>query len=164
MRNRHQFLQVRVTGEEKAAIKRAAERAGMEMSSWVLSRLFLRPPRVFQALVTALDTDPERRRYAFAELNDFLSSMGPLELRQAVADAPAATLEPYLRNYVAAMVETAAHRANIAAPSWTTEVAPLATPVFGSSLPALRMHLLARSPPAFRRRNIFIDAPLGDRV
>jgi hypothetical protein len=81
-----------------------------------------------------------------------------------VAGAPAAPLEPYVANYVAAMVETAAHRAAVAAPVWTAEIAPLATPVFGSPLPALRMHLLVRAPPAFRRRNIFIDATIGDRV
>jgi hypothetical protein len=40
----------------------------------------------------------------------------------------------------------------------------LPQPVFGSELKALRLHLLTNSPPAFRRRNIFIDATLGDRV
>jgi hypothetical protein len=36
--------------------------------------------------------------------------------------------------------------------------------VFCSSLQSLRMHLLTHSPPPFRRRNIFIDSSLGQRV
>jgi hypothetical protein len=28
----------------------------------------------------------------------------------------------------------------------------------------LRLHLLLSAPPAFRRRNIFLDASVGDRV
>jgi hypothetical protein len=36
--------------------------------------------------------------------------------------------------------------------------------VFGSDLQNLRLYLLTHSPPPFRRRNIFIDSTLGDRV
>jgi hypothetical protein len=49
-------------------------------------------------------------------------------------------------------------------PRWTPAIPGLSKPVFGTSLVGLRLHLLLRSPPAFRRRNIFIDASLGDRV
>jgi hypothetical protein len=36
--------------------------------------------------------------------------------------------------------------------------------VFGTPIESLRLHLLTASPPAFRRRRIFIDATVGDRV
>jgi hypothetical protein len=44
------------------------------------------------------------------------------------------------------------------------EVAPLEEPHFGAPLQSLRLHLLAASPVAFKRRNIFVDAAVGDRV
>jgi len=72
--------------------------------------------------------------------------------------------DPYRLNYVTAMVELAAHRAGIAPPLWTADVEPLSRPVFIDPSINLRAHLLTASPPPFRRRNIFIDSSLGDRV
>ncbi|HTY49830.1 MAG TPA: hypothetical protein VMB48_09070 [Steroidobacteraceae bacterium] len=40
----------------------------------------------------------------------------------------------------------------------------MSEPAFGSELRSLRLHLLTQSPPAFRCRNIFIDASVGERV
>jgi hypothetical protein len=37
-------------------------------------------------------------------------------------------------------------------------------PAFGSSLASLRLHLLTRAPVALRRRNLFADASVDDRV
>ena len=62
------------------------------------------------------------------------------------------------------MVEYACARAGTPPPAWAGAIAPLAEPVFGSGLTSLRLHLLTRSPAPFRRRNIFIDATVGDRV
>jgi hypothetical protein len=164
MENKGQYLQIRVTRAEKTAIKAAAERAGMDMSAWVLERLLPARPAIFRGLMAALGAEPARRRYLLAELNDFLSSTGPHELPQITADPAPTALEPYLANYVAAMVETAAHRADVPPPSWTADIAGLAEPTFGAPFPGLRLHLLLNSPPAFRRRNIFINATLGSRV
>ena len=164
METKGQYLQIRVAPAEKAAIQAAAARAGMDMSSWVLERLLPPGPKRFQALVAALADAAESRRFGLAELNDFLSGLGPRELAQAIAAAPAAVLDAYLANYVAAMVETAAHRAEVPAPPWTAEIACLTAPVFATPLAGLRLHLLLSSPPAFRRRNIFIDATIGARV
>ncbi len=69
-----------------------------------------------------------------------------------------------MANYVATMVETAAHGKNVLPPGWTGAVRSLKEPVFVTPLAGLRLHLLLHSPPAFRRRNIFIDAGIGDRV
>jgi hypothetical protein len=92
-----------------------------------------------------------------------LTGLGAAGLRVAVAEPPP-PLEPYLANYLAAMVETAAHRADIVPPIWTANVAALTEPVFGTALPGLRLHLLLNTPPAFRRRNILVDSTVGDRV
>jgi hypothetical protein len=62
------------------------------------------------------------------------------------------------------MVEYAAARKELRPPDWTADVPPVAEPYFGTDLLTLRAHLLTRSPPPFRRRNIFIDASVGDRV
>ena len=162
--SKDRYLQIRVTPTEKTAIRQAAARARMDMSAWVLARLLPAPQARFQELIVALAEAGDARRYAFADLNDFLSNVGPRELEQAVADPPAAALEPYVANYVAAMVETAAGRFGSAPPPWTADIPGLPEPVFGTPLASVRMHLLMSSPPAFRRRNIFIDSTIGDRV
>ena len=102
-------------------------------------------------------------RFALAELNALLAGFSAGELRTAVAEFPAA-LSDFLRNYVAAMVEHACARRAVPVPAWTRAVEPLSEPVFGSELQSLRLYLLTQSPPAFRRRNIFIDSSVGGRV
>jgi uncharacterized protein (DUF1778 family) len=156
-------LQLRVSRVEKAAIQRAARRAGMDMSSYVLSRVLPRHERQVQELLRVLQDDASQP-LVLAELNDLLTRLAPEELRLAVAPAPPPSLSAELSNYWAAMVEHACARRLIPAPAWTRSIAPLEQPIFGSSLESLRLHLLAHSPPAFRRRNIFIDTTIGGRV
>lgn len=163
MKAKDQQLQIRVTKAEKAAIQRAATRAGLDVSRWALGRLLPPSSRRFSELTSELAANPTERRYLLAEINDLLAALRASEFAAATADPPA-PLEPYLANYVAAMVETAANRHGVASPAWTTQIAPLAEPVFGAGSPSLRLHLLLSSPPAFRRRRIFIDATVGDRV
>ena len=156
-------LQIRVTEDEKSAIRAAAERAGMDMSAYVLSRTLSMPEREFHESVAAL-TGPHAPSFALAEINSRLSKLTPAELREATSSAPAVELSPFLANYVAAMVETACARRGLRVPEWVCSIPPLASPAFGSTLQRLRQYLLTRSPAALRRRNIFIDASLGDRV
>jgi len=156
-------LQIRVSPGEKLAIHRAARRAGMGMSAYVLARVLPAAAGRFQEL-TAACLDPQGGRFGLAELNSWLAGLGAAELREAIASPPAAGLTPYLANYVAAMVEYACARRGIQPPAWTRAIAPLAEPAFGSSLLSLRLHLLTHSPVPFRRRNIFIDASVGGRV
>ena len=100
--------------------------------------------------------------YILAEMNDLLSNASAADI-ESLSAPPIA--DPYLANYVAAMVEQAAHRQGGAQPPlWTSGVAPLAQPVFAAPWMSLRTHLLLESPVAFRRRNIFIDSTIGDRV
>jgi len=155
-------LQIRVSPAEKAAIQRAARRAGLDMSAYVLGRVLPAPARQFQDLTEA-SRDPQGARFALAELNSWLAGLGAGELQGAVASPPLG-LTPYLANYVAAMVEVACAQHGVAPPAWTRSIPPLADPVFGSALMSLRLYLLTHSPAPFRRRNIFIDATVGARV
>ncbi|MBS0366304.1 MAG: hypothetical protein JSR67_10835 [Proteobacteria bacterium] len=135
----------------------------MDMSSYVLSRVLSVPAREFQQAMTALQS-ADAPAFALAGINALLSRLTATELPDAIASPPPATLSPYLANYLAAMVETACHRRHVAAPAWTRGITALASPVFATSLQSLRLHLLTHSPAPFRRRNIFIDASVGDQV
>jgi uncharacterized protein (DUF1778 family) len=156
-------LQIRVSEAQKSAIRSAAERAGMDMTSYVLCRVLSIPSQEFQEAVRML-TRPVAPSCALADLNSLLSKLTTRELRAAVAAAPEADLPPFLANYVAAMVETACAKHGVPLPAWTRRVPPLGEPAFGSDLKSLRLHLLTHSPAPFRSRNIFIDSSLGDRV
>jgi hypothetical protein len=157
-------LQIRVSPAQKAAIARLARHSGQGMSSYILSRVL--PERAGEFAQLVADSKPgERGRYALAALNAFLASLTEAEFADAVGHRP----EPWPRdtviaNRIAAMVETASVRRRVALPSWLQGIEPLEKPVFDSDLPGLRLHLLSRSPAAFRRRNLFVDSTVGDQV
>jgi len=162
-------LQIRVSAGEKAAIQRAARRAGMDMSAFVLARLLPPSGARFQELTSACGGEEAADRFApdrfaLAELNSFLAGLAGGELRDAVQSAPTARLAEIQANYIAAMVEHACARRGLDVPVWTGQIVPLISPFFGSRLESLRLYLLTHSPPTFRRRNIFIDASVGARV
>ena len=156
-------MQIRVSATEKAAIQRAASRAGMDMSAYVLARVLSLPAAQFRDGIRDC-AESASPRFALAELNSLLSDLSAGELRDAIAASPPPGLSPFLENYIAAMVEYACATRAIAVPAWTRAIAPLSEPVFGSELQSLRLYLLTHSPPPFRVRNIFIDSTLGDRV
>ena len=157
-------LQIRVSPEEKARIRARAASAGMDVSKWVLQQLLPPVEERFQRLCRGLDATPVKRKYVFAELNDFLSQLSARELVQAVRHRPAIELPAFEANYLAAMVEQASAVMAVSPPDWTRQVKPLDQPWFASSLKNLRLHLLTASPPPFRRRNLFVDSTIGDRV
>lgn len=160
---RSQQLQIRLTLAEKTALKRRARAAGQDLSAYVLARALPSEPDRLSAIVGAL-RDHTNRRFALAALNDSLSSLVPIEFYDAVAQIDVRTLSPLLQNYVAAMVEHAAHHKDVAAPEWTAAVVPLDEPFFATELKGLQLHLLRVTPVAFRRRNIFVDSTVGARV
>jgi hypothetical protein len=155
-------LQIRVSPSEKASIQRAAKRAGLDMSNYVLSKVISVPANRFQECIAA--AAGLNSSYGLAELNSLLTKLSTFELESAVAAAPAVSLSPFVANYVAAMVELACALRAIPIPHWTRTILPLVDPWFGSSVLSLRHHLLISSPAPFRRRNIFIDSSLGSRV
>jgi uncharacterized protein (DUF1778 family) len=156
-------LQIRVSAAQKAAIQARAKRAGVDMSSYVLSRVLPEVARQFDDCVRSI-ARRQASRFGLAELNALLSRWTAPEIEAAVRERPSADLSPYVANYVAAMVELACARHGLQVPTWINDIPPLAEPVFGSSLTSLRLHLLTHSPPAFRRRNLFIDSSLGAQV
>lgn len=158
-----QQLQIRVTPQQKAALKRQARAAGCDMSSYVLSRLMPAGADRFAAIIRSLRSEDDQR-FALAELNDFLASISRTDFTEAVADEAVGGLSPYLRNYVAAMVEQAAASKELPPPPWVRDIRPLDAPHFVTPLKNLRMHLLQSSPVPFKRRNIFVDSGVGARV
>ena len=163
MTTKSQQLQVRVTPAEKAALKRLARRAGLDVSSYVLSRALPAARSRFREIVRAL-RDEEDHRFALAELNDFLSDLMPAQFEEALADVDLAGLSPFLQNYVAAMVEQASYQKDVPPPPWVGDVKPLEEPHFAVPFLRLRPHLLKAAPVSFKRRNIFVDSAVGDRV
>lgn len=156
-------LQIRVTPAEKAALKQAARRAGQGVSAYVLSRALPETKLRVEELVRYVGDEGERR-FALAELNDLLSELTRGEFLDAVSEAPIRDLTPYWQNYLAAMVEQAAQNKGAPLPKWLGDVEPLPEPHFVVPFANLRLHLLRSSPVPFRRRNIFVDSGVGDRI
>jgi uncharacterized protein (DUF1778 family) len=156
-------LQIRVTPGEKKAIERAARNAGLGMSAYVLARALPAAAGRWREYLRRLSRDAQSR-IALAELSRWLARLSADELRDALGEAPPADLSEFQQNYVAAMVEQICATRGVPAPAWTRDVAPLRQPFFASGLASLRLHLLANSPPPFRRRNLFVDATVGAQV
>lgn len=156
-------LQIRVTHKQKVQLKRLAAAAGQGVSAYVLARALPQPDLSFTRMIASLASFPDPK-FPLAELNDLLSSLTAAQLAEATQHAELSRLSPLLQNYVAAMVEQASAKANVPPPAWTAKVEPLASPYFATPLSALRLHLLRSSPVPFRRRNIYVDSSVGDRV
>jgi uncharacterized protein (DUF1778 family) len=163
MAGRSSQLQIRITPEQKEVLKRLSSRAGQDMSAYVLSRA-LPDSRLRFVRLLAMLRDDDQPSFVLAELNDLLSGLTSGELCSAVEHADLTGLTPHLRNYLAAMVELAAHQRDVSPPAWVRDIEPLETPHFATPLAGLRLHLLRAAPVPFKRRNIFIDSSLGDRV
>lgn len=156
-------LQIRVSASQKARIQHAARRAGLGMSAFVLGKVLPDQSVQWQERLRELARE-DGSRVALAALSAWLARLGARELHDELAAPPPATLSALVANYVAAMVEQVCAANGVDAPRWTREIAPLEHPLFGSELASLRLHLLAHSPPPFRRRNIFIDTAVGGQV
>ncbi|HEU4394340.1 MAG TPA: hypothetical protein VFS92_02170 [Planctomycetota bacterium] len=156
-------LQIRVSAAQKADLRRRARLAGMDVSSFVLSRV-LPPERDRLAAILRGLRRARTRRFALAELNDLLEALPADGFAEALAAVDLDGVGAADRNRVAAMVEHAAARKGAAPPEWTRGVEPPDAPDFATDLPGLRAHLLRASPVAFRRRNLFVDSSIGDRA
>lgn len=161
---KNQQLQIRISAEDKARIQERATNAGMDVSNWVLNLVLPPVEREFQALCRELVTRPQACSYTFAELHDLFDRLNGKEFERAVRQAPEVVLPPFEANYLAAMIEYVATLKGTVTPGWTRAVPPLERPWFASSLKSLRLYLLTISPPPFRRRNLFVDSSVGQRV
>lgn len=163
MAPRAKQLQIRVTTQEKARLKRLARAAGQDVSAYVLSRALPSQVDRLAGIVRALRDDTDRR-FALAELHDLLVALAPAEFGATLESMDVRDVDPMTQNYAAAMVEQAAHVTGVPAPAWTRDIAPLNAPHFATPLRGLRPYLLQVTPVPFRRRNIFTDAGIGARV
>ena len=159
--NKTEQLQIRVSPQEKAQIKRIAKAANLSMSDWVITKLLPDHQQRFHQLVIALNNS-EPVSFTLAALNNFLAQLTSDEFRSAVCEKPRLPDDEYLKNYIAAMIEYTANNNTVNAPDWVQDIQPLNKPSFGSNLKSLRLYLLTHSPPPFRSRNIFIDSTVGD--
>ena len=157
-------LQLRVSRDQKDRIKQQAAFAGEDVSKWILRKLLPTEADEFQRLVDQLKNNPDRESFAFSDIHDFLQSLSAKNLELASASIDLAGLSAFQSNYLAAMVEQRFSSAGVCPPDWIRSIPRLPNPWFASELISLRLHLLMTSPPPFRRRNIFIDSTLGDRV
>lgn len=159
-------IQLRLSPEQKEAIRVAATRANLDMSQWVLNKIFPRPRARLLAIMWQLKSmqDKVERHYVLNDLNAFLVSLTKDDLLSAVSEDPSVSLNETMGNYVAAMIEQICVAHNAQAPKWLAERDGLRDPFFGSDLVSLRLYLLSVSPPPFRKRNIFIDSTVGDLV
>ena len=157
-------LQIRVTPAQKAAIRRGARRAKLSMSEWVLTRVFPSESTAFEALARRLARSTDGSTHVLAAIADLLARLTVEELRVATESVPLEGMSTFHATYLAAMVEQACHGAGVPVPDWARRTGALSEPYFASELSSLRLHLLRASPPPFRRRNLFVDATVGDRV
>ena len=125
----------------------------MGLSQWVLEKLLPPGEKRFQLLLKNLKFG-KNESFILAEIHDLLAKSSSAEFEQMVAQPPGVRLSEYWENYIAAMVEYTAHQKGVPCPAWTKEIPPLGTPVFGSRLGGLRLHLLTHSPPPFRNTSI----------
>jgi uncharacterized protein (DUF1778 family) len=156
-------LQIRLSLAQKVLVKRRAAGAGLDVSSYVLSLIAPASAQRFDEALHAL-RESGSERFVLAELSDLLADLSSDEFEQSIAGGLPDGLSPRLQNLVTAMVEHAAKCKCAAAPIWARDVLPLAAPWFATDLTSLRAHLLRVSPTAFRRRNLFVDSTVGDRV
>ena len=161
-------LQIRVTPRQKTALKRKAAAAGLDVSSYVLALVLPSTDDRVTAILSALGRHVDVA-FALAELNDILSACPPMAFADTVSRAvftqqKVDALASLVQNYVAAMVEQAAHQKHVDTPTWVRSIEPLRAPYFATPLPGLRHHLIAASPVPFKRRNLFVDSGVGDRV
>ncbi|MDX2050879.1 MAG: hypothetical protein SFV15_00720 [Polyangiaceae bacterium] len=156
-------LQIRIGTAEKRELLRRAKAAGMSLSSYILKKAI--PPKedVFQHILEQLAVAPEQS-FALASLSDFLATLSASEFCDVLLPPRRARLSPFLYAYVAAMVEHVASRKNALVPTWVLNAPGVERPWFASELRGLRLHLLTTSPAAFRRRNLFVDASVGERI
>lgn len=154
-------LQIRVTVDEKEALKRLAAAAGLSVSSYVLSRVLPLAELEFTRLYARAAEPGVDRMPLLDELDQALERLTGVDLATKVPRPDGRTLSPVLHNCIAAMVERVAARKRAAPPRWVSDVPPLARPHFGWSLQSLRPHQIRVTPVAFKRRNLFFDPAAG---
>jgi hypothetical protein len=147
-------LQIRVTPQEKAVLRKLAAQAGQNVSTYVLSRALPSSERDLSRILDELRTYPDQRE-ALVTLARLVRELSPEEFGPAVAQMNLGGLNPLAQNRVAALVEDAAHSRGVEPPAWSSGIPPLPRPHFRWPLLSLRPQQIRATRVAFKRRNIF---------
>ena len=160
--HKSEYLQIRVSRQEKHIIKESAKAAGIDMSAWILQKVLNDNSKIFIDLIGEFAT--QEQSYVFAAINDFLINLNALDFEYATAIEAISELDDFRSNYIIAMILQRANQLSAPYPDWINKYRILEKPYFGSQLKSLRLYLLINSPPEFKSRNIFIDSAIGERV
>lgn len=161
-KNKTDFIQIRISKDEKKRFAKLAKLQGQSLSEWIISKLSSDSSSIEIKKIYAKLRKAEDSSYILALLNDYLMNMPELLWNDALKDSPE-NIDIENLCYIASMIERATEIRGLELPQWVKDIGPLSKPYFGSKLKNLRMYLLINSPIAFRKRNIFIDASVGDR-
>ena len=96
-------LQIRISPKDKARLRKLAMSAGMDVSSYLLSRALPDEVGHFAALTAELATT-DAPAFVFAELHDLLSRCTAVDFSELVDTALPVRLVAWRANYLAAMV------------------------------------------------------------
>ncbi len=159
-------LQIRISKELKVALKAAASSEGKELSAWILDQL---TPAYIRRWCTLCDSLAECESIQsatlhLASIHDLISKLSSAELSHLLRFPPSVQIALEMLAYLASMLEHIAYNKKSAVPEWVSKTPALESPIFGSTLLSVREHLLINSPAAYKKRNIFIDSPVGGRV
>ncbi len=145
-------LQIRVSPEQKATLKRLAARAGLSVSAYVLGQSL---PSANWALEGPLADVRDGKPTALPVLRRQVAAMPPEDLGKRLESVDVSNLRPLAQNQVAALVEEVAYAADVEPPRWTASIHPLELPHFRWPLQSLRPYQLRASSVALKRRNVF---------
>ncbi len=158
-----QQLQIRVSAAQKALLKKRAAAAGLDVSTFVLRRALVDLEAQLEDLL-ALLADEREPRTTLARISGLLGSLDSASFRELTAALDVSRLAPFHQNYLAAMAEYRANQLGLPAPRWTMGVPALGEPYFPAGTDRVRPYLMRAAPVVFKRRNLFVDASVGDHL
>lgn len=158
------WLQIRLSPEDKSRLKTAAEHAGQDLSTYVLTKALPQHESEFAKHIAWMLETPDSH-VPFAECVDYLQTL-PAARGAELAQKPQRLdeLPVHTQNLVCAWVEHRAALWGVRSPAWVLDVPALDRPYFGSDLINLRPWLFLVSPTVYRRRNVFVERGLGWRL
>lgn len=160
---KNQQLQIRVSAAQKALLKRRAAAAGLDVSTFVLRRVLVDTEAQLEDLMLTVAAEREPRA-TLARIGALLASLDSPSFRELTMALDVSRLTPFYQNYLAAMVEHRAAQLGVPAPAWTLRVAVLDEPYFPAGTDRLRPYLMREAPVVYKRRNLFVDAGVGDHL
>lgn len=158
-----QQLQIRVSAAQKALLKRRAAAAGLDVSTFVLRRVLVDTEAQLEDLLVALAAEREPRA-TLARVGGLLASLDSASFRDLTMALDVSRLTAFHQNYLAAMIEHRSSQLGMAAPAWTLRVPVLDEPYFPAGTDRLRPYLMREAPVVYKRRNLFVDAGVGDHL